>query len=195
MPIYDQNVWTRAGRTHGMIWMDVSLCLCLCVCKQLSCTMCQCDGTLWRCVSVWRWEVILLSVTWITSFPSCLSTDGNSRISTIRVTADRARQDNLIQQNNNSDIETRNTCEQNYIDSRFSREGKQINLTTDCENIRWRSLRRQNPNITLAFSLLDSLGFFEIVETWLLSRSNSEYLWTCYTCCFVHSVIGKLIFF
>lgn len=39
-------------------------------------------------------------------FPSCLSTDGNSRISTIRATADRVSQDNLIQQKNNSEKET-----------------------------------------------------------------------------------------
>lgn len=68
-------------------------------------------------------------------FPSCLSTDGNSRISTIRATADRVRQDNLIQKKNNSEKETGDICEQNCIDSRLSRGGKQINLTEyrDCE--------------------------------------------------------------
>ncbi len=91
---YTTKTFELVQHAH-MVWNG---CVSICVCKQLSCTMCQCDGILWRCVSVWRWEVIpgLPDV----DVPSCSSTDGNSRISTIRATAD-----NLIQQKNNSEKE------------------------------------------------------------------------------------------
>lgn len=159
--------------------------------------MCQCDGTLWRCVSVWRWEVIPVSVTWITFFPSCLSTDGNSRISSIRATADRARQDNLIQQKNSSEKETGDIYEQNYTDSRLSRRGKQINLTTRHSLNKFESGAQSGiQTLLLSFFFFGSkfsLEVIGIVEAWLLSRSNSEYLWACYSSFFVCSIIVKVI--
>lgn len=103
---------------------------------------------------------------------SCLSTDGNSRISSIRATADRVREDKLIQKKNNSEREAGDIREQNYIDSRLSRGGKtnQSYRVQRLPNIQ-RSLsaeRKEESKHYFRFFLFDSdfsLEIIGIVET------------------------------
>lgn len=159
---YTTKMFELVPDTH-MVWM----CVCVCV-----------WATIVHYVPVW-WNLMAVcqcvtlkgnpGLCDVDHLLSCLSTDGNSRISSIRATANRVREDKLIQKKNNSEREAGDIYVNKTTLIPGSLEGgKQINLTEyrDCQTFKevWVQNARKNPNITFAFSFLTQIFLWRSSE-------------------------------